>query len=54
MGVTTAQDLSIELGPPLRVHHKEDERMTIHSAKQEQTLSAAGCNYSSLLKASIL
>ncbi|KXN86437.1 hypothetical protein AN958_10299 [Leucoagaricus sp. SymC.cos] len=28
---TTAQDLTLDLGPPLRVHYKEDERMTIHS-----------------------
>ncbi|KAG2042338.1 hypothetical protein BDR03DRAFT_889911 [Suillus americanus] len=31
IGETTAQDLTIDLGPPSRVHHKEDERMTIHS-----------------------
>lgn len=31
VGETTAQDLTIDLGPPSRVHHKEDERMTIHS-----------------------
>jgi hypothetical protein len=31
LGETTAQDLSLDLGPPLRVHYKEDDRMTIHS-----------------------
>ncbi|TFK43453.1 hypothetical protein BDQ12DRAFT_675011 [Crucibulum laeve] len=31
IGETTAQDLTVELGPPLRVHYKEDERMKIHS-----------------------
>lgn len=31
VGETTAQDLILDLGPPIRVHHKEDERMTIHS-----------------------
>ncbi|GLB33908.1 putative uncharacterised protein family (UPF0183) protein [Lyophyllum shimeji] len=31
LGQTTAQDLTLDLGPPLRVHHKEDERMSIHS-----------------------
>ncbi|KDQ64597.1 hypothetical protein JAAARDRAFT_75176 [Jaapia argillacea MUCL 33604] len=31
IGVTTAQDLQLDLGPPLRVHYKEDDRMTIHA-----------------------
>jgi len=31
LGETTAQDLTVDLGPPLRVHYKDDERMTIHS-----------------------
>ncbi|KAJ6515790.1 hypothetical protein C8R45DRAFT_957618 [Mycena sanguinolenta] len=31
IGETTAQDLIIDLGPPNRVHYKEDDRMTIHS-----------------------
>ncbi|KAG6854821.1 hypothetical protein C0991_012011 [Blastosporella zonata] len=31
LGETTAQDLTLELGPPLRVHYKEDERMSIHA-----------------------
>ncbi|KAJ6628722.1 hypothetical protein B0H10DRAFT_1988979 [Mycena sp. CBHHK59/15] len=31
IGETTAQDLTIDLGPPVRVHYKDDERMTIHS-----------------------
>lgn len=31
IGYTTAQDLNVDLGPPLRVHYKEDDRMTIHS-----------------------
>lgn len=31
LGETTAQDLNIDLGPPSRVHYKEDERMAIHS-----------------------
>lgn len=31
IGETTAQDLNIDLGPPLRIHYKEDDRMTIHS-----------------------
>ncbi|GBE79685.1 hypothetical protein BKA93DRAFT_723292 [Sparassis latifolia] len=31
LGVSTAQDLTCELGPPIRVHYKEDDRMTIHS-----------------------
>jgi len=33
LGVSTAQDLTCDLGPPLRIHYKEDDRMTIHSRK---------------------
>ncbi|KDR83647.1 hypothetical protein GALMADRAFT_235961 [Galerina marginata CBS 339.88] len=32
IGKTTAQDLTLDLGPPLRVHYKDDERMKIHAA----------------------
>ena len=31
IGASTAQDLTVDLGPPLRVHYKEDDRMTIHA-----------------------
>ncbi|KAF7332055.1 hypothetical protein MKEN_00086000 [Mycena kentingensis (nom. inval.)] len=31
IGETTAQDLTVDLGPPNRVHYKDDERMTIHA-----------------------
>ncbi|THH11714.1 hypothetical protein EW145_g472 [Phellinidium pouzarii] len=31
IGVTSAQDLTCDLGAPLRVYYKEDERMAIHS-----------------------
>ncbi|KAJ2930243.1 hypothetical protein H1R20_g6920, partial [Candolleomyces eurysporus] len=34
LGETRAQDLSMELGPPDRIHYKEDERMSIHSSKK--------------------
>lgn len=33
LGETSAQDLACDLGPPLRVHHKEDDRMAIHSRR---------------------
>ncbi|KAF5322247.1 hypothetical protein D9619_000792 [Psilocybe cf. subviscida] len=32
IGETTAQDLTLDLGPPLRIHYKDDERMKIHAA----------------------
>ncbi|KAF5333094.1 hypothetical protein D9611_002433 [Ephemerocybe angulata] len=35
LGETTAQDLTLDLGPPSKVHFKEDERMTIHSSKKQ-------------------
>lgn len=31
LGITTAQDLLADLGPPLKTHYREDDRMTIHS-----------------------
>ncbi|KAF9008988.1 hypothetical protein BDQ17DRAFT_1275311 [Cyathus striatus] len=31
IGETTAQDLLVDLGPPLRTYYKEDDRMKIHS-----------------------
>ncbi|KIM90897.1 hypothetical protein PILCRDRAFT_811393 [Piloderma croceum F 1598] len=34
IGETKAQDLNVILGPPLRVHYKEDDRMTIHSTSR--------------------
>ncbi|KAI0347234.1 UPF0183-domain-containing protein [Trametopsis cervina] len=36
IGVTTAQDLSLDLGSPLRVHYREDDRMTIHQSNHEE------------------
>ena len=33
LGETSAQDLTCDLGPPLRVHYKEDDRMAIHSRR---------------------
>lgn len=31
LGETRAQDLTLDLGPPLRVHYCDDERMRIHA-----------------------
>ncbi|KAF8304781.1 UPF0183-domain-containing protein [Clavulina sp. PMI_390] len=36
IGQTTSQDLICDLGSPLRTFYKEDDRMTIHSAKGPQ------------------
>ena len=35
LGETTAQDLNLDLGPPSKVHYKEDERMAIHSSSPQ-------------------
>ncbi|KAL0949450.1 hypothetical protein HGRIS_009505 [Hohenbuehelia grisea] len=35
LGKTTAQDLVVDLGSPMRTHYKEDDRMTIHSTTLE-------------------
>ncbi|KAI0677565.1 UPF0183-domain-containing protein [Trametes maxima] len=40
LGSSTAQDLTVELGPPLRVHYKEDDRMTIHSRSSQSETDA--------------
>lgn len=42
---TTAQDLTLDLGPPLRIHYKEDERMTIHSTDKGTDDSDAESDY---------
>ena len=34
IGVTTAQDLNLELGPPSGRHYREDDRMHIHSRQK--------------------
>lgn len=35
IGETTAQDLSVDLGPPISVHYREDDRMTIHAKSRK-------------------
>ncbi|KAI0375581.1 UPF0183-domain-containing protein [Pilatotrama ljubarskyi] len=42
LGSSTAQDLTVDLGPPLRVHYKEDDRMTIHSRGNQSDAGADG------------
>lgn len=36
LGVTTAQDLLSDLGPPLRTFYKEDDRMAIHARSHNE------------------
>ncbi|KAK7470533.1 hypothetical protein VKT23_001958 [Stygiomarasmius scandens] len=45
LGVTTAQDLMVDLGAPLRVHYKEDDRMTIHASSQKSDSADTGYFY---------
>ncbi|GAV98916.1 UPF0183-domain-containing protein [Lentinula edodes] len=45
IGTTTAQDLAVSLGRPLRVHYKEDDRMTIHSSLQDESDTGYFYNY---------
>ncbi|KAF9485265.1 UPF0183-domain-containing protein [Pholiota conissans] len=46
IGETTSQDLTLDLGPPLRVHYKDDERMQIHAAaKVTEAEDGAGTGY---------
>ncbi|KDQ12751.1 hypothetical protein BOTBODRAFT_34211 [Botryobasidium botryosum FD-172 SS1] len=37
IGRTSAEDLLCDLGPPLRIHYKEDDRMTIHATPSTTT-----------------
>jgi len=47
IGVTTAQDLSIELGAPPRTYYREDDRMHIHSRlKADEDDDDSPCEYS--------
>lgn len=43
IGSTTAQDLTCDLGTPLRIHYKEDDRMAIHSRNKTPDGSEEGC-----------
>ncbi|KAK7060581.1 hypothetical protein VNI00_001347 [Paramarasmius palmivorus] len=46
LGSTTAQDLNVILGPPLRKHYKEDDRMMIHSTNPEVEGPETSCHSS--------
>ncbi|KAF8607709.1 hypothetical protein BDV93DRAFT_519726 [Ceratobasidium sp. AG-I] len=35
IGVTTAEDLTCDLGPPVLTHYKEDDRMAIHATAKD-------------------
>jgi hypothetical protein len=45
LGQTRAQDVLIELGPPLRIHNKDDDRMAIHARRTESPAELRGCKY---------
>ncbi|KZW03767.1 hypothetical protein EXIGLDRAFT_758093 [Exidia glandulosa HHB12029] len=42
LGQTTAQDLTVDVGTPLRVYYKEDDRMSIHAAPKSPSDDASG------------
>ncbi|KAI0091985.1 UPF0183-domain-containing protein [Irpex rosettiformis] len=42
LGVTTAQDLMLDLGSPLRIHYREDDRMTIHQSNVQEDPDISG------------
>lgn len=44
LGETTAQDLTVDLGPPSRKHYKDDDRMTIHSTSSANE-EDRGCQF---------
>jgi len=38
------QDLTLDLGPPMKIHYKDDDRMRIHAAtKATEPEDGAGC-----------
>ena len=43
LGVTSAQDLTCDLGAPIRVYHKDDDRMAIHSQNKAPYTLEEGC-----------
>jgi len=45
LGETRAQDALVELGPPLRTHHKDDDRMAIHAKTAESPSDLKGYFY---------
>ncbi|KAI0053002.1 UPF0183-domain-containing protein [Auriscalpium vulgare] len=45
LGLTTAQDLLTDLGPPLRTFYKEDDRMAIHGRTHPDVLPAPSYFY---------
>jgi hypothetical protein len=45
LGQTRSQDVLIDMGPPLRVHDKDDDRMAIHSSRTESSTELQGCEY---------
>ena len=49
IGVTTAQDLLLDLGEPLRTFYKEDDRMSIHARERADEESAEPACMSFLL-----
>jgi phagosome assembly factor 1 len=40
---TSAEDLNCDLGPPLRVHYKEDNRMNIHASRPTEEEEETDC-----------
>lgn len=43
IGITSAQDLICDLGSPLRVYQKEDDRMAIHATTRPTEGEESGC-----------
>jgi hypothetical protein len=43
LGETRSQDALVELGPPLRIHHKDDDRMAIHAKSANSPAELRGC-----------
>jgi len=45
LGVSTADDIRYELGEPMNIYYKEDDRISIHAPSNEDDAALNSCQY---------
>jgi hypothetical protein len=45
LGVSTAEDIRYELGEPMNIYYKEDDRISIHAPSNEDDAALNSCQY---------
>ena len=45
LGVSTAEDIRYELGEPMNIYYKEDDRISIHAPSNEEDVALNSCQY---------